>query len=169
MKTAKPKPSKTKLSKNRKAVTGKANEPRTKRVLLDLIQSEHERLEQALAPLNDAQLIQPGVMEDWSIRDILAHLAVWEARLQQRVKGRPERGTELGTPQFNAQIFAENRGRALKAVRADFERSHQSVIKLAESLSAAEVKHWWQAFAFNTYNHYRWARTHIRRWVKSQS
>src|SRR5260221_7679022 len=130
--------SKPKLSKNKKAVDGK-----TKRELLAKIQSERSRLEETLAPLSDAQLIEPGVVGDWSIKDILAHLSVWEGRLRQRVKGQAERGTDLGTPEFNAQVFVENRNRDLKDVRAEFQRSYVRVIVLAEGLSNMEVERWW--------------------------
>jgi len=30
------------------------------------------------AGLSDAQLMEPGVTGDWSVRDILAHVTTWE-------------------------------------------------------------------------------------------
>jgi hypothetical protein len=145
------------------------NSPTTKKALLDAIGSERERLEETLIGLSEAQLIQPGVVGEWSIKDVLAHLAAWEQRLVHRVNGEPERGIDLGTPAFNAQVYLENKSRALADVQSESQHSYAAVLALASGLSSAEVKRWWRAFALNTHGHYRWARLNIRRWLKTQS
>jgi hypothetical protein len=142
------------------------NRPKTKKALLDAIGSERERLEQTFSALSEAQMIQPGVVGEWSIKDILAHLAAWERRLVQRVHGEPERGVDLGTPAFNAQVYSENKSRSLADVQSESQRSYAAVLALAEGLSNADVRHWWRAFALNTYGHYGWARLNIRRWLR---
>ena len=45
----------------------------TKTEILSIIKRERENLESLLAGLTDAQLIEPGVEVDWSIKDILVH------------------------------------------------------------------------------------------------
>ena len=35
-------------------------------------------LQESYAGLSDAQLTQPGVVGDWSVKDILAHVTWWE-------------------------------------------------------------------------------------------
>ncbi len=98
---------------------------RSKPALLAAIQAERTLLENLLATLTPAQWVQSGVVGQWSVKDVLVHLTLWERRLIQR--------------------------------------SHKQVLALVNRLTEAEVTLWWQAFAFNTYTHYRWARTHIRK------
>lgn len=136
--------------------------------LLALIQADYERLAQTIAPLTDDQMMQPGAIGESSVKDVLAHLAAWERRLCQRVRGRPEDGADLKTPDYNALIHQQNKDRSLKEVRTEFKRSHTQVLKLAASLTDAEQTLWAQAFKFNSYNHYKWAYTHIRRWIRTQ-
>ena len=46
--------------------------------LLNLMNTSYAAFTQLLSPLSEAQLTTPGVTGLWSIKDILAHLAVWE-------------------------------------------------------------------------------------------
>jgi hypothetical protein len=46
--------------------------------LLDTIQKEHARFEAIVAPLNEEQLCSPTLEGQWSVKDIMAHIAVWE-------------------------------------------------------------------------------------------
>ncbi|HEV7126446.1 MAG TPA: maleylpyruvate isomerase N-terminal domain-containing protein, partial [Ktedonobacterales bacterium] len=48
------------------------------------------------AGLPDAQLLEPGVMGDWSVKDILAHVTTWEQEALKHLPliiegGRPPR------------------------------------------------------------------------------
>lgn len=143
--------------------------PQTKKALIEKIESERRLLEISIEGLSEAELIQPGAMGDWSVKDIMAHLSAWESRLEQRVRGEPEAGAELGTPAYNEHIYRENQDQPLAEVQAEFQQSHERVLALAQGLSPAEVRQWWQAFAFNTHGHYRWAKTQVRRWVKRRT
>ncbi len=35
-------------------------------------------LKESYAGLSDVQLMEPGVMDEWSVKDILAHVTTWE-------------------------------------------------------------------------------------------
>ncbi len=140
----------------------------TKAALLAAIQADHDKLLSLVDSLTAAQLEQPGVIVDWSVKDILAHLAAWHGRLIQRVRGEPEGGADEKTSAFNQQVYQANAGRPLTAVRADFDASYQQVLALAHSLSPSKVQTWWPAFALNIHNHYRWASAPIRKWLKAQ-
>ena len=137
--------------------------------LLHLIHAEHEKLLASIDGLSVSELCSEPVIGDWSVKDVLAHLAAWEQRLLQRVAGTPEDGAGLGTPHYNEQTYQKNRDRSWQSVKRNFTITHEQVVTLAESLSDADVKHWWTSFKFNTYNHYKWASTQIRRWRKQRS
>jgi len=53
----------------------------TKDEILDALEDERENLIDAIEGLSDLDLLEAGVVEDWSIKDILAHLSAWEAEL----------------------------------------------------------------------------------------
>jgi hypothetical protein len=134
--------------------------------LTALIRASGTRMELLLAQLSVAEINQSGAVGVWSVKDVLAHLAAWEARLVQRVTGTPEDGAGMGTPQYNAWVYAANKDKSLAVVRAKFTRTHRAVLALAAGLTPSEREHWAAAFRLNTYNHYKWASALLRRWVK---
>lgn len=46
--------------------------------ILDQIRTTRQQFEEALAQVPAAHLTQPGVNGEWSVKDILAHIAWWE-------------------------------------------------------------------------------------------
>ena len=135
--------------------------------LVNLINTEFEKMQASFSDLPDDVLCQPGAIGDWSVKDVLVHLTAWEKRLLQRVAGKIEDGTGLGTPQFNGKVYLENRDRTIEDVRTEFYRIHKKVVKLAASLSASDIEKWQQSFQFNTSNHYKWAGINLRRWRRT--
>jgi uncharacterized damage-inducible protein DinB len=52
-----------------------------KKELLALLEESHERVLEAIEGLSTEEMSEPGVMDNWSVKDILAHLTRWEAEL----------------------------------------------------------------------------------------
>jgi hypothetical protein len=48
---------------------------KTKAIMIEKLQTERKRLEQNLAHLSREQMHLPGVVGEWSTKDVLAHLA----------------------------------------------------------------------------------------------
>ncbi len=142
-------------------MTDKSNE------LLVLINTEYDKFMAIVNELNPSQLVQPGAIGEWSVKDVLAHLAAWEARLVQRVSGAAENGAGMGTPLYNALVHAANKNKSLSVVRARFTRTHRAVLALAARLPPVERERWAVAFRLNTYSHYKWAARLLRRWAKT--
>ncbi len=76
-----------------------------------------KRLEKAWATfqesysgLSDPQLMEPGVMGEWSVKDILAHVTTWEEEALKYLPliltgGKPPRYIQFGgIDAFNAQM-----------------------------------------------------------------
>lgn len=91
------------------------------------LEVSRERMLVALELLPDEALLEKGAAGDWSIKDLLAHLAVWESelitalmRLDQGKK--PTRLLESirNVDAYNAQIYEENKERDLDRVFDDF-------------------------------------------------
>ena len=58
----------------------------TRDEFLALMLTARERLWSAFAGLSGEGMTQPGVNGDWSVKDILAHLAFWEEDARQRLE-----------------------------------------------------------------------------------
>src|SRR5690349_275489 len=104
----------------------------SKAQLLDRLRTERRRLERMLARLSEAQMVQPGVHHKWSVKDILAHIAIWDERgtrwireaAQGHIPAIPEPGrTWADLDQLNEQTYLSNRHRPLQEVLADFQRT----------------------------------------------
>jgi hypothetical protein len=129
-----------------------------KEEILDQLDSSREQLLVLLEPLSDEALLQPGVMGEWSVADILAHLTAWESELVTALlqidKGKkPERwlSANADVEGYNAGRYAENKGRDLDRIFADW---HNVRLKLEE---------WLDSFSEDELNNpkrYSWANNH---------
>lgn len=107
-----------------------------KRELIANIQAERERLNAVLAQVPAERMTEPSVAGDWSVKDILAHLAVWSSRAVTLLF-QAGRGSKLELPQsnspdwqdVNAQDYEAQKDRPLDRVLADFHGTHSQLIK----------------------------------------
>lgn len=129
----------------------------------DQMRAEHARLEALLAGMSDEELVRPEAFGAWSVKDMLAHITFWEQRVIAYCDGAkeslvgPEEDEQAVVDRINAEVLAANREQPLTEVRADFERSYQQVLHLAESLSADDLADGvlYSLFAGDTFEHYR--------------
>ena len=160
--------------------------PKNKRELLQACRKEYELLNVLLDSLPDNKRIQPGVMGDLSVKDILAHLYEWqrmfftwyEDGLRGEVQQTPAEGFKWNQlPELNHKIFQDYKNMPLIEVQKLFHDSHHKVMQLIEALSEDQLfspgsYSWTKSSTLasfitaNTGRHYRWARTGIRRGLK---
>ncbi len=157
------------------------NEQR-KSEILTRIQVEHDHLVAILAGLAPQEMVEPGVMRQWSVKDILAHLTAWEQHFLAWVAA----GLRGETPQpplaraemdaFNQQVYLANRDRPLEEVLAGFHSSYRQTLETVQAIPAGD---WftprrfawtgrYRLYAFitgNTYHHYTWAQTQLHAWL----
>ena len=135
----------------------------TQRPIAELMRADHARLEALLAGIPDEVFGRPGIFSDWSVKDMLAHITFWEQRLIAYTNGakeslvQPGEDEQVAIDRINAEVYAANRARPLAEVRADFARSYQQALTLAESLSADDLADevFYNLFAGDTFEHYR--------------
>jgi hypothetical protein len=159
-----------------------------KQEILNRIRTERRRLEQNLERLSDEQMLAPGVVGDWSVKDLLAHLADWEQRflgwyeagLRGEVPETPAPGlrwSELDV--LNQQIYERHRDRSLSDVRNEFHASYQQITETVRQMPEEAMfeprRYEWLGesnlvtyILANTANHYRWAKGQLRAWLRSQ-
>jgi len=94
--------------------------------MLEALDSTREELLVAIEPLSDEALHQPGVMGDWSVADILAHLVAWESEMVTALLriDQGKRPARLLTAfedvdGYNAQRYQESKGRDLDRIFED--------------------------------------------------
>lgn len=140
--------------------------------IAELMRADHARLEALLAGIPDEQFVRPGTLGEWSVKDMLAHITFWEQRLLAYTNGakeslvQPEEDEQMAIDRINAGAFTANRDRPLAEVRADFARSYQQVLALAESLSADDLADevFYNLFAGDTFEHYREHNAMLEQW-----
>lgn len=142
--------------------------------LLDKLDRAWADLNDSFAGLTDAQMTQPGVTQDWSVKDILAHVTAWEeealTHLPHILEGmRPPRYSVLygGIDAFNALRTQEARARSLEEVLRRFDDVHR---RLVEYIAQAPEEQFTTETRFrrrirlDTYGHYPHHTQAIRRW-----
>ena len=160
--------------------------PTTKQQLLEQTERHYASLQDLLAPLTPEQLIAPGVVGDWSVKDVLAHLFAWQqmclgwyrAGQQGETPVTPfEKYNWRQTPELNQEIYETHRDWALDRVRADFEASHAETLAAIQAMTDAELFEkgfyaWTRTSTLGSYltsatsSHYEWAYKEIRRGLK---
>lgn len=85
--------------------------------------------------LSDEQLLEPGVMGDWSVKDLIAHVSWWEEEalnhLPEILEGiRPQRYSVLygGIDAFNALMTDKWRAFSLRTVLTRAKDTHYKLI-----------------------------------------
>src|SRR5579875_1664108 len=152
--------------------------------LLDEINGGYTTLQTALALLNQEQMTTPGVTGDWSLKDILAHLAAWQRYLLIHLQAaiRNEEPADKGftgdgdTDTMNARFYEQNKVRPLDDVQADFRTTYRQVVDAVQALSDEDLFDpqrfaWmkgnalWVFVAGNTYEHYQEHLQSIQEWL----
>lgn len=142
--------------------------------LLRKIASSWQDLLDSYAGLADRDLLEPGVVGAWSVRDIIAHVMVWEAELMKHLPhivagGRPAKYSDLygGIDAFNAKMTEANRGLSLAEVLRERDRTHAKLLQVVGALPEDQIRTDTRArrrVRLDAYAHYPIHATAIRRW-----
>ncbi len=163
--------------------------PTSKAAILSESSQEHQALEQLLAPLTPDQMVQPGIVGEWSAKDVLAHLTEWEqmvlgwycAGLAGDSPALPAPGFKWSElPALNQRIYEQHRDRPLEDVLHSFRASYDQMTTWIEVLSEEELFTparfaWARTNALASYvisctsSHYRWARTELRKGLRARA
>ena len=161
--------------------------PKSKARVIERLHAERRRLEANLARLNREDIVRPDTMGEWSFKDVLAHLAHWEAFWPDWIAA-SRRGEEVETPApgltwkdlhiQNQRIYEEHCDQPLDDVLEYFRSTHTQFMALTESLTDEEVLtpgfyaftgggslyDWLNAYAA----HDLWGKKKIREWMRTQ-
>ena len=126
------------------------------------------------AGLRDEEFMTPGVVGEWSVRDLIAHVTWWDQESIEHlpitlVRGRLPRYSQVygGIDAFNAMKTREKAGLTLDEVRAEAAATHERLLAYLLSLDPVE----WAAntrfrhrLKLDTWGHYPIHAADIRRW-----
>lgn len=162
--------------------------PTTKKALIEEMKTERAALEKLLAALTPDQMVQPGALGEWSVKDVLAHLIEWEqmflgwyaAGLRGERPPTPAEGYNWGQlPALNKAIYKKHRERSLEDVLQQFQASYLQTLELVESLPDGDLfvrglypwmgqNHLAAFIHANGGAHYKWAREGIRKGMRNR-
>jgi hypothetical protein len=142
--------------------------------LLSKLDKAWADFEQSFAGLTDAQMVEPGVVGDWSVRDILGHVTTWEEEalksLPLILEGRkPPKYSVLygGIDAFNAQESGRRRGLPLVEVLSQLETTHGRLVSFVEGVAESQFageSPFRHRLRLDTYSHYPLHARMIREW-----
>ena len=142
--------------------------------LLKTIETAWQNLLAACEGLSDADLLEPGVTGTWSVKDIIAHVTVWEdealSHLPAVLAGRrPPRYsvTHGGINAFNAQMTQRNRGMSLSEVLSRRDDTHTRLVEFVRRVPESECgggTRFRRRLRLDTYGHYATHARAIRAW-----
>jgi hypothetical protein len=141
--------------------------------LLRRLDAAWAAFEASYAGLSDAQLMEPGVEGDWSVRDLLTHVTIWEEEALKHLPtiiagGRPPRYAEQGgIDAFNARMVEERRSLSLAEVRRQQGDTHRRLVTFVRETPADQFAGETRArrrLRLDTYGHYPLHAAAIRAW-----
>src|SRR5262245_12755351 len=151
----------------------------TRRQLLTRLEDAWKRLQASYAGLTPDELLEPGVTDAWSVRDILAHVTTWEEEALRYLPliatgGTPPRYSTAygGIDAFNARMTEAKRHLSLPAVLHQLEDTHRQLIALVQTAPDALITsetRFRHRLRLDTYSHYPLHAEAIRKWRVQRS
>jgi hypothetical protein len=150
----------------------------SRRQVLARVDAAWTAFKESYAGLPGAQMTEPGVTGDWSVKDVLAHVTTWEAEALKyipllRAGGRPPRYITFGgLDAFNAKRSAEKRRRSLATVLRQLDDTHRRLRALIARLPDAELARETRVrrrIRLETFGHYPEHAAAIRQWRKRRA
>ena len=137
-----------------------------------------EALGSAVDSFSDMELEQPGVVESWSIKDLLGHIAFWAQQAAKNMQliadGRADDvqrpSDEKALDGWNEREWRVRRARSLSDVREEWLESFDGAVqalaacpskKLEEEVAGNTAL---KLFAEDTYEHYKEHLAHLTAW-----
>src|SRR5262249_23667399 len=122
------------------------DEPTTKAELLDAMRAKRAAWEALLAEVGEARMLEPGVDGDWAVKDVIAHVTVYERwtlnRLETGLRGEKYVRTAIDelddVDQRNAAYHATDREKSLAQVQAEARQVYEQLLALVEAQTEAE-------------------------------
>ena len=117
----------------------------TKTELIEALELNRDELIRALSDLGETEIVAPRVVGEWSVKDVVGHIAYWEQVIHDHVReafaeGRPRPASISETDDaINARESAKRSQWKWTRVRAEFENARRALVERVERLSESEL------------------------------
>lgn len=166
----------------------------TKATFVSTLRADHQAWESALGDVSEERMTEPGVAGEWSVKDLIAHVTVYERWtnewLEPALRGAapewdyPEGEDTASLNERNARFYEENRARPLNEIQADAAGVHARLVGLVEQIPndaiAKDIREFappvgayyregttvWEAIDGNAAEHYREHTKDVRSWLE---
>jgi hypothetical protein len=141
--------------------------------LLDRLEAAWAALTDSYAGVPESKLTEPGVVDDWSVQDVLAHVTSWEEEALRHLPliiagGTPPRyAAQGGIDAFNARAAEAGRRLSLAEVLRRRDETHARLLEFIRSQPAGTFAGQTRArrrLRLDTYGHYPQHTAAIRAW-----
>lgn len=113
---------------------------------LEKMDQSWQRFQAALDGLTDEQILEPGTMGEWSIKDVMAHLAYWDSEtvslidLYTGVISRDENSEDEPWQEANERVHDERVDWTAEQAKSRLAAAHAAVrTRLEEALDAGHT------------------------------
>lgn len=111
--------------------------------LLAFIEREHGRLDDTLALVDEARMLEPHFEGGWSVKDLLAHVTFWDEHALNTIEAALNNSDpyqlEGTTDKVNADAFEERRNRPLQDVIADYRSVYATLLERVTMLQEEDL------------------------------
>jgi hypothetical protein len=155
----------------------------TRADFLEALRSTRSEWDDMLAEVPRELMEEPSVEGDWSIKDIMAHVAWHEREMVEMLRTRALAGSShlwgLPLDERNKAIYEENSERSLDDVISESGRVFRQLLREVEALSDVDLNdpgqfsempaEWlpWKIIAENSFEHYPDHAASIQNWLNS--
>ena len=149
-------------------------------MFITTLQETRAQWEALLAQMDERRLLQPGVVNTWSVKDVIAHVAWYEREMVPVMRTHVFAGSDLWevpTDERNVIIFQQNSQRPLQEILSEERQVYADFFEAAQLLNDEDLnaphrfkempEDWlpWQLFADNSFVHYQNHLPALRQWV----
>jgi hypothetical protein len=148
--------------------------------VLSALDHSWNELYAVVGSMSEQEMLEPGVVEDWSVKDLLGHISFWANRaantLTEVAAGRGDQvpGTEsqAETDEWNAREAAARKGKSLADLRVEWERAHAAARAALETFPEDKLDDAFKdhtvvfSFGADTFAHYHEHASQIRTWLR---
>jgi hypothetical protein len=132
---------------------------------VERVEASWEQLLAAVDGIADERMSEPGVAGDWSVKDVLAHVAYWEGRaigiVERKLTGEPDPpGGGLDFEAVNQNVYAERANWTIAQMLDEFHGTHQRFMAALRQFPDIDT----DAIEGNTFEHYDEHAADIRAW-----
>jgi hypothetical protein len=143
--------------------------------LLMRMEKEWQNFLMSFEDLPDDALLEPDVVGNWSIRDVLAHISTWEEESLKNIplildgKSTPRYARAGGINAFNAREQAKKKTLTLAEVKISLKSTHDRLVQFlsripdSDYISNERLIH---RIRLDAYSHYREHADQIEVWRK---